>query len=330
MSTEPRPVPAPLRIDPHLVRTAALYRRVDHADPLAVRREAARRITIARMTGLWFGSDPGVEVRDRLLPSDDGIEVPVRVYRPVGESEPGPAVLYLHGGAFISGDLDFEHPRCLEMCRETGFTVVAVDYRLAPEHPFPAGLDDCLTAYRWLRAEGSSIGVDAGRIAVAGSSAGGALTAALCLRARDTGLEPPGLQLLLYPVTDDRLRTRSVREFADTPAWDSRNCVHMWDHYLGPAERRGPVSPYAAPARATDLRGLPPAYVMTAEYDPLRDEGDEYARRLAEAGVPTELHRFAGTFHAFDTLASAPVSRRACREHYEVLRDRMNATTGEK
>ena len=126
--------------------------------------------------------------------------------------------------------------------------------------------------------------------------------------------------MLLYPVIDDRLETPSMQEHSDNPAWDQASCAHIWSHYLGPAKNRTSVSPYAAPARAVDLSGLPMAYVMTAEYDPLRDEGIEYAHRLLRCGVPTELHQFSGTFHGFDTLASADVSRRARREHHDVLR----------
>ncbi len=309
-------------MDPELARAAQLYRRVDHADPATVRREAARRRKVSLLIGEWATDDPDVQVQDVVVPTADGSPVTVRVYRPVGGAEPRPAVLYLHGGAFISGDLDFEHPRCLEMCRETECIVASADYRLAPESPYPAGLDDGMLAFRWLCGPGgASWGVDPTRVAVAGTSAGGALAAALCLRARDLGINPPRLQLLLFPVTDDRLRTWSVRAFTDTPVWDHQSCVHMWHHYLGPAEGRGVVSPYAAPARAGDLSRLPAAYVLTAEYDPLRDEGVDYARRLLEDGVPTELHQFPRAFHGFDTLAAAtPVAHRARREVHDVLR----------
>ncbi|MEU9094376.1 alpha/beta hydrolase [Streptomyces sp. NPDC087901] len=322
-----QPYPA-YRIDPGLRRVARLYRRVDHADAQAARREAARRVRVAQLAGLWTATDPAVHVEDHVVRDDTGHEVAVRTYRAKAEPGPRPAVMYLHGGAFISGDLDFEHPRCLETCRETGCTVVAVDYRLAPEHPYPAALDDCVAAYRWLCSEGASIGVETARIAIAGASAGGALAAALCMRARDGGLPAPALQMLLYPVMDDRLRTASVRVFTDTPAWDAPNCTHMWNHYLGPVERRGNVSPYAAPGRATDLSELPDAYVMTAELDPLRDEGAHYAQALADAGVPTELHCFAGAFHAFDTLSTASLSLRARREHHEVLRTGLGRNSG--
>lgn len=309
------------RLDPELERTALLYRRIDHSDPLAVRREGARRIRLARMTGQWAATDGAVHVQDTVISGGTGQDVTVRVYRPVRRKPPHPAVLYLHGGAFISGDLDFEHPRCLEMCREAGVVVASVDYRLAPEFPFPAGLDDCVAAYRWLcAAEGAVSDVDTTRIAVAGASAGGALATALCLRARDAGLPLPGLQMLLYPVLDHRMETTSMRAFTATPVWDSRNCLHMWRQYLGPMGQTERVSPYASPALAEDLSGLPGAYIMTADHDPLRDEGARYAQRLADVGVPGELHQFPGTFHGFDTLADAAVSRRSRREYNDILR----------
>ncbi|GHH77792.1 esterase [Kitasatospora indigofera] len=327
----PAPVDQPGRepgrqLDPELERAARLYRLVDHADPHAVRREAARRLRVARMTGQWAADDPGVLVEDTVASDGAGRAVPVRVYRPLVAAAPYPAVLYMHGGAFISGDLDFEHPRCLQMCRGTGAVVVSVDYRLAPEHPAPAALEDSVLAHRWLcGAGGRALSVDTGRIAVAGTSAGGALAAGVCLTARDEGELPlPVLQMLLYPVVDDTMQTGSARAFTDTPAWDSPNCAHMWRHYLGPAGTRDGAPPHTVPARTADLSGLPAAYVMTAEYDPLRDEGAAYARRLADAGVPTELHQYAGTFHGFDTLAPATVSRRALHQQHAVLRGALH------
>jgi acetyl esterase/lipase len=194
-----------------------------------------------------------------------------------------------------------------------------VDYRLAPEHPFPAGLEDCYAAFAWTLAAAGELGVDASRVAVAGASAGGALATAVALMARDRGEPLPAFQLLLYPVTDDRLITASMTTFVDIPGWNRRNSEHMWRHYLGGAGPREVCSPYAAPARAEDLRGLPPAYVMTAGFDALRDEGLQYAQRLIEAGIPTELHHYPETFHGFDTLVDAAVSRRARAEHHAVL-----------
>ncbi|WP_169739805.1 alpha/beta hydrolase [Actinospica robiniae] len=316
------PDPAAPVFDPELVRVARLYRRVDHADAQAVRSEAKRRIQVSRMAGLWRGADPAVTFQDHVVPASDSCAVPVRVYLPITARGPLPVVLYAHGGAFISGDLDFEHPRCLDLCRETGFALVSIDYRLAPEHSYPAALDDCLHVYRRLLDDGGAgLGFETdGRTAVVGASAGGALVAALCQAARDRAWPLPAFQVLLYPVADDRLETASMRACVDTPAWDAPNCAHMWNHYLGPAGARGEVAPYAAPGRATDLAGLPPAYVMTAQYDPLRDEGAAYAAALASAGVRVEYHQFAGAFHGFDTLAGGTLSSRALREAADVLR----------
>ena len=205
------------------------------------------------------------------------------------------------------------------MAKETKAVVIAVDYCLAPEHPFPAAITDCYAVYLWAMAEADELGIDVSRIAVAGASAGGALAAAVALMSRDRGVRVPAFQLLLYPVTDDRMITPSMVRFVDIQGWNRRNSERMWAHYLG--ERiGGEVSPYAAPARACDLRGLPPAYVMTVDYDALRDEGIHYAQSLIEAGVSVELHHYPETFHGFDTVAASEVARCARREHYKVLR----------
>jgi acetyl esterase/lipase len=289
---------------------------LDYGDPRAVRNKMKRWIKLSASAGFWRSEDPDVEVHDRIASAG----VPVRFYVPHPQREPSPAILYFHGGAFVIGDLDFEHPRCLEMAKSTGAVVISVDYRLAPEHPFPAGLDDCYAAFTWTLMAAEELGIDASRVAVAGASAGGALAAAVTLMARDRRGPRPAFQLLLYPVTDDRMVTPSMSTFIDTPGWNRRNSEHMWSHYLGERRGRDVPSPYAAPTRANDLRNLPPAYVMTAETDALRDEGLQYARALVEAGVPTELHHYPGTFHGFDTLVNAEVSHRARTEQYAALR----------
>jgi acetyl esterase/lipase len=194
--------------------------------------------------------------------------------------------------------------------------VVSVDYRLAPEHPFPAGVDDCYLALEWVSTHADELGIDPDRIAVGGSSSGGATAAGVTLMARDRGGPAIAFQLLVYPVIDDRLDTPSMRACIDTPLFARHDAELMWSYYLGsePSE----VSPYAAPGRATDLAGLPPAYVCVAEFDPLRDEGIAYAQRLVGAGVSTELHLYPGTFHGFDALPSA-VTIRALDEQTAAL-----------
>jgi len=187
------------------------------------------------------------------------------------------------------------------------------DYRLAPENPFPAGLEDCYAALGWTALHTDELGIDPNRLAIAGQSAGGGLAAACALLARDRNGPKLCFQLLEIPELDDRLETPSMQQFTDTPLWNRPNAVWSWRHYLG-AEHTGEVSPYAAPSRASDLSNLPPAYVSTMEFDPLRDEGILYALRMMQAGVPVELHSYPGTFHGSAMFPDAEPSRRNSSE----------------
>lgn len=214
-----------------------------------------------------------------------------------------------------------EHPRCLAMAAEGGAVSVGVDYRLAPEHPFPAGVEDCYAALRWVAANAEDLKVDRDRIAIGGGSAGGNLTAAVALMARDRGGPKIAFQMLFYPVVDDRSETDSMKAGTDLYIWDYQNNLYMWDHYIG--RDREEVSPYAAPARADDLSGLPPAYVMTCEHDPLRDEGILYAMKLMAVGVPVELHNYPGTVHGFDFLGPSDISMFALQESVEAFKRAM-------
>jgi acetyl esterase/lipase len=223
--------------------------------------------------------------------------VPVRVYRGGAQTEPAPAVVYCHAGGFALGNLDTDHRQCVELARRGACTVVSVDYRLAPEDPYPAPLDDAVTALRWVAADATELGVDAARIAVAGSSAGATLAASLAHGAADGSVPPVVFQLLHQPVLDDR-HTPSKAEFAASPAFDGEGAELMWRHYLG----ADAGSPAAVPARRAELHGLPTALITCAEIDPFRDEAIEYAKRLRQAGVFTELHVFSGTCHGFDSL----------------------------
>jgi acetyl esterase len=260
----------------------------------------------------------GISVTDHRVPGPDGApDVHVRCYAP--EQAPPttgrPALLDIHGGGFVSGSIEMEHAFAAELARELGVVVAAVEYRLAPEHPFPAGLDDCYAALCWLHANATELGVDADRVGVGGQSAGGGLAAATALIARDRGGPPLCFQFLGIPELDHRLETASMTAFVDTPLWHRANAIKSWQMYLG-AGHEGEVSPYASPSVATDLSGLPPAYVTTMEFDPLRDEGIDYAVRMLGAGVSVELHSFPGTFHGSALVPFAAVSRRA---HAELL-----------
>jgi acetyl esterase/lipase len=264
-----------------------------------------------------------VSVEHASVAAADGYQIPVRIYRPLAGAEPRGAMLHIHGGAFVTGDLDISETHCGRMADVAGIVVVDVDYRLAPEHPFPTGFEDCYTALCWAVADARDLGIDVSRVAVGGESAGGALAAAVALAARDRGGPALAYQQLLYPVLDDSLSTHSVRAMTDTPMWDAANSELMWVHYLGPLDQRGDVSPYAAPARAIGtergLADLPSAYILACEFDPLRDEELGYAAELALAGVPVELHLVPGTFHGFDGLPTQ-VSKRITAEYLGSLR----------
>ena len=255
----------------------------------------------------------GVVVEDRHEPGVD-----VRIFVPEQRTaEPAPAVLDIHGGGFAVGTVALDDGPNADIARATGAVVVSVDYRLAPEHPYPAAAEDCYAALLWLVEHAGELGVDPRRIAVLGDSAGGGLAATTALMARDRGGPAIALQVLIEPELDDRLDTPSMLAGADTVGWNSGQAVLSWRYYLGGA----PADAYAAPARMADLAGLPPTYLTVNELDCLRDEGLEYARRLLAAGVSTELHCWPGTFHGFATLVpTAAIARRANSDLHDALR----------
>jgi len=315
-------------IDPELAAVLDLLPKMDLVDPVAARR-AFEEILVAIRIDI-----PGVEtldIEDRTVPGWEGDpDVPVRVYRPVGASATArvPGILMIHGGGFVIGSVEAEHAGAALTAIGTGAVVVSVDYRLAPEHPYPAGLHDCYVALRYLHAEADALGVDPERVALIGASAGGGLAASTALLARDRGGPAVCFQLLQIPELDDRLQTPSMQTFVDSPMWNRPLAVQSWQAYLGPLYGSDDVPAYAAPARAEDLSGLPPAYISTAENDPLRDEGITYAQRLLQAGVSVELHQFPGTFHGSALVTTAAVSKRAQRESALVLRQALGVEPG--
>ncbi|GIX49325.1 MAG: esterase [Candidatus Tectimicrobiota bacterium] len=235
------------------------------------------------------------KVETRLLPGPAG-PLPVRLYTPPGRG-PFPVLMWFHGGGWVVGDLDTADPTARHLCVGAGCVVVSVDYRLAPEAKFPAAAEDCYAATCWVAQHAAEIGGEAERIAVGGDSAGGNLATVVALMARDRGTPSLVFQLLVYPVTARHFETASYQRYAegylllrDTMRW-------YWDQYLNRPEEA--QHPYAAPLLASDLRGLPPALVITAECDPLCDEGEAYARRLQEAGVPTAYRCYEGMIHGF-------------------------------
>src|SRR5580698_263170 len=242
------------------------------------------------------------------------------MYIPKECQGPVPGIVLIHGGGFIIGSVEAEHVGAAMMAINTGAVVVSVEYRLAPEHPFPAALHDCYSALAYTAEHAVELGIDPARLAVVGTSAGGGLGAATALLARDQGGPALCFQMLHIPELDDRLETASMRTFVDSPVWNQPLAVQSWRAYLGEPTDADNVSPYAAPARATDLSGLPPAYISTAENDPLRDEGILYALGLLQAGVSVELHQFPGTYHGSALVTTAHISKRAQRESVIALR----------
>ncbi|WP_239486894.1 alpha/beta hydrolase [Streptomyces durocortorensis] len=227
----------------------------------------------------------------------------------------------------VLGTPEADDARASRYVLEAGCTVVSVDYRLAPEHPYPEPVEDCYRALRWTAEQAGALGIDPERLAVGGISAGGGLAAATALLARDRGGPRLAFQLLLCPMLDDRNTTHSSKEFTEAVTWPRANNLYGWAALLGPSAGGDDVSPYAAPARATDLSGLPPAYVDVGELEVFRDECAQYALRLIAAGVSTEFHLWPGAFHGFDgTLPRLTLPRRAAAEQIAVLRRALGGT----
>ncbi|MEV4604689.1 alpha/beta hydrolase fold domain-containing protein [Amycolatopsis sp. NPDC049253] len=263
----------------------------------------------------------GLTVEDHEVPGRHGApSVPVRVYRPRQGSGRLPAVLLMHSGGFVTGGLHTEHAGAAAIAESVAAVVVSVGYRLAPEHPHPAAVGDCYAALLWLAETADDLGVDPAGITVSGQNAGGGPAAAVALLARDCGGPALAFQALGAPELDDRLGAESMRSCVDTPVRYRGHAEQSWAAYPGD-EAGGPrVSSYAAPARATDLTRLPPAYVTVSQFDPFRDEAWEYARRLAQANVPVELHLYPGTFHGATLVSGAAVSRRMTADLVDALR----------
>ena len=260
-----------------------------------------------------------VEVRDRTIPGADGREMLLRIYEPKDrDPDAAPALLWIHGGGYVMGHPGYDDNLCMTFAEEAGCIVFSPDYRLAPEHPFPAGLEDCYAALVWISRSAETLGIDRTRVAVAGASAGGGLTAALALLARDRGGPSICFQMPLYPMIDDRNVSPSSREITYPGVWNSYNNIAAWEMYLDGTPEE--VPPYAAPIRATDLSGLPPTYTCVGQLDPFRDETIEYVARLAQAGVDVEFHLYPGGYHAYEVAApEAEVSIRTRNEYVQAL-----------
>lgn len=266
--------------------------------------------------------DESVVTEDHLAPGPEGAPaIRVRRYRPAGTTGPLPGVYYIHGGAMVLGSIETEDAAARALCRAVGCVVLSVDYRLAPEHPHPAPVEDCYAGLAWAAAHAQELEIDPARLAVYGGSAGGGLAAATALLARDRGGPALAYQMLVYPMLDDRADSPSNQEIDDIGVFDGWANAAGWDALLG--ERRGTdaVDYSAAPARCADLAGLPPAWLDVGELDALRDEGVAYALALLRAGVPTDLHVYPAAYHGWEIFApDADVSQRVLADRSAALR----------
>ena len=252
----------------------------------------------------------GLDIDERFAPGpEDAPDVRVLVYRPKGQTGRLPVIVSIHGGAFVRMRADTFAAMDAGWAINHECVVVSVDYRLAPEHPFPAGPEDCYAVLCWVAQSADELAIDIDRLVVTGGSAGGALTAAVTLMARDRRGPKIAFQALMIPVLDDRLATPSIRQAVEAPGFNSLGAEGMWLHYLGETYDRSNTSPYAAPNRAHDLTGLPPAFIQTNGLDPLRDEGIHYALRLLAAGVSVELCNVPGAYHGAPPLNPAAAAR---------------------
>ena len=311
----------PRALDPELAALQVMMPRIDVEDYDAARRTEEHIVREMR------GTDGAREVDavDLTCPAPHRRSVSIRMYRPRAASSVGemlPTLLFIHGGSFVTGGLHSEDSRCERYAVDVGCAVVALDYRLAPEHRFPAGLDDCHLVLTWLVEHAEGLGLDPSRIAVGGLSAGGALAAGLAARLRDEDGPQVSLQLLLFPALDAGAGTVSARTFTDTPILTSRSVHSMWRMYLGgpfPDPDAEPP-PYASPAHLPSVAGLPPVFLCTAEFDPLRDEAMRYAEQLVQGGVPVDFRLYARTFHSFDSFEAARLAQSARRDQVDALR----------
>jgi acetyl esterase len=305
------PMDRPFRLDPELAAISVMIPSFDLTDP------ARARAAEVELTPHGREFADGMQIDDIVIDAPAGVRLPLRVYRPSGARRSSPALLYVHGGSFMLGGLHTEDERCQLYAGRASCVVVQVDYRLAPEHRFPAAFDDVMTALSWLVTNAGSLGIDWQRIAIGGNSAGGAIAAAVALECRGPKAARLVLQMLINPALDCRGGTPSAVHFTDSPVFTASDNRLMWQTYLGddaaPDQR-------ASPSLADDVSGSAPAVFWLAEVDPLRDEGYEYALRLMHAGTPVGIQQYPGTFHGFDSYRMTRLGRRALEDQVLALK----------
>jgi acetyl esterase/lipase len=317
------------QLDPEL---RAVVEKLPTDRPLDLNEIPAARVKMKKMVTAMLANLPaieGVTSQDQFAPGSQGDPaVRVRVYRPNDQPSRLPALFWIHGGGYVMGDIEQDDRLMQQLVKRIGCVAVSVDYRLAPEHPFPSPVEDCYAGLKWLFAHADKFGIEPTRIAIGGASGGGGLAAGLALLARDRGEVQVAFQLLIYPMIDDRNVTPASHAITDPRMWNRESNRLGWEAYLG-RDGGADVSPYAAAARATDLANLPPAYIPVGALDLFVDENIEYAQRLIQAGVPTELHVYPGAFHGFDLFApSARVSKQFKADRDYALKRALHDTAG--
>jgi len=265
--------------------------------------------------------DPRVTLEDRTIPGPAG-EQKVRIYRPREAKGTLPGLIFVHGGGMILGSVEGQAGTAQMLCAESGAVVVSVDYRKAPENPYPAAIDDCYSASTWVFDHAGNLGIDPNNIGIYGGSAGGGLILGVCLMARDRTGPRFKYMMPIYPMIDDRNETASTHEVTEVGIWDRAGNIEAWKYYLDGK----PADGYAAPARAEDLSGLPPAFIDVGEMDALRDEDAAFALRLAQSGVPCEFRIYPGAYHASERFApDAELSQRIWAGRFEALKRFIHA-----
>jgi acetyl esterase/lipase len=305
------------RLDPELAPMAPLFANFINLDDIPAAR-ANLAAMLAQMPAPVFDD---IVQHDLMVPGPKGApDIMLRIYRPKAATGVLPAIYFIHGGGMVLGDVQGSDANCSALARDVGCVVASVEYRLAPEHPYPAPLDDCYTALKWLFAHANTLQVDATRIAVMGVSAGGGLTAGTCLLARDRKEVAIAYQVLIYPMIDDTNIASAETANNDFYVWSRANNLAGWRAYLGKRYGGRRVPAYAAPRRAKNLAGLPPTYIMAGDMDLFLQEDLAYASKLAAAGIPIDLHIYPGAFHGFDSLAPSAIGQRATADVVRALR----------
>ena len=278
--------------------------------------------SLVRMMTAELPPIDNIVIEDRNIAAPDALlELVVRIYKPTGVSGGLPGIFFIHGGGMIMGSIETENHKAAMLCETIQSIVVSVEYRLAPENPHPAQVQDCYEALVWMSKNAAELGFDPDRLAIVGGSAGGGLAIATALMARDQEFPKLSFQMANYPMIDDRNETPSSKEITDVGIWDRKANIEAWDWYLGGKN----ADEYAAPARAIDLSGLPPTFIDVGELDLFRDEDIEFAKRLLQAGVTTELHVYPGAYHASESFApEAELSKQIWTKRIEALKRALN------